>query len=56
MTDAEALREAIARAKRARNGLDRVMVREIGDARADEPLRELRFALIALEAIAAQIP
>jgi len=56
MTDAEALREAIVRAKRARKKLDTVIVREIADARADEPLKELRFALIALEAIAAQIP
>lgn len=56
MTDAEALREAVSRAKKARAKLDKVIVREIADARADEPLLELRFALIALEAIAARIP
>jgi hypothetical protein len=56
MTDAEALREAVARAKAARTKLDKVMCREIQDARADEPLIELRFALIAMEAIAARIP
>jgi collagenase-like PrtC family protease len=56
MTQVEALREAVSRAKAARKKLDKVMCTVIHDARADEPLIELRFALIAMEAIAATIP
>ena len=53
---ANRLRDALAEARTARNSLDKTMVRVIADARADAPLRRLRYALKALDQLASKLP
>lgn len=53
---ADRFRDALAEARTARNSLDKVIVRVIADARADEQLKRLRFALNALDQLASELP
>jgi hypothetical protein len=53
---ADRLHQAVTQAKAARKKLDKIMMHEICDARADVPLIELRLALTDLEKIAKQLP
>ncbi|WP_338832321.1 hypothetical protein [Bradyrhizobium sp. 27S5] len=49
-------REAHTHVKSARRKLEKVIVHEIGDARADEPLIELRKALAYFAEIIEELP
>jgi hypothetical protein len=53
---ADQLREIITQTKAARKKLDKVMCHVVCDARADEPLIDLRKSLDRLENLADQLP
>lgn len=49
-------RDALAEVRAARVKLDKTICRVIADARADEPLIRLRFALKKLDTLANELP